>query len=82
MEQHKLEGESVVGAIKLTVTTIETIYEATAIKTIQRNIEKLLKMKQEKDKVDSVDKRSGKVRDQGKHRKKKKMDCTNKSYLM
>ena len=57
MEQHKLEGESAVGAIKLTVTTIKTIYEATAIKTIdskmiQRNIEKLLKMKREKDKVD------------------------------
>ena len=64
-------------AIKKTGEKVEKIYKAASIKTknfvkLTQKIETLLVMKREKQKVESVDSRSGNVRYQGKHRKKSK----------
>ena len=76
MEKLELEGVNRSEAIRQTAEKIESIYQQASIpclnhRSIERKVKRLLDLKRGKEMVDRVDKRSGKLKDQGKFRRKK-----------
>ena len=72
-----IEGISRDEAIERTMQKVIKLYQKTSIPTIahssiKRKIKRLLQLKRKKEQASLIDKRSGKVKDQGKHSKKKK----------
>ena len=76
-ELEEYEGLSRDKSIARTVQKVEKLYRKASIPTIAktsivRKVKKLMEMKRAKENAELIDKRSGKKRDQGTHRKKKK----------
>ena len=82
----KVEGTTETEAVKLVTERIEFIQQKASIPTkprpkIKLEVEKVVRLRKERMKVVTIDKRTGKLRDQGKWRQKKKNNKKTKMKL-
>ena len=77
LQYEKIEGISRDDAIERTMQKVIKLYQKVSIliiahSSIKRKIKRLIQLKREKEQASLIDKRSGKVKDQGKHFNKNK----------